>query len=233
MNAVNAVAEVKNLRVEVDGRAIADGVDLRVLPGTVTALVGASGSGKTTTGLALLGEYPAGAHVSGHVRVPDGLVGHVPQHPAALLNPARRIGAPLGDIARAQVRHLPRRGRAGASALTAGPVSEAPAEASPHGYGSGTGTARAPRSRTTRPRRPPAARGHGRAGPRHRAAPGHPARGRHVHGTDRVPAPGAGRPSEAPRARRRPGTGTMRPRAGCPWTHAEEVDAALLAFLAK
>ncbi|MEU0398880.1 ATP-binding cassette domain-containing protein [Streptomyces sp. NPDC006197] len=111
---MNAVAEIKDLRVEVDGRAIVDGVDLRVLPGTITALVGASGSGKTTTGLALLGEYPAGARVSGHVRAPDGLVGYIPQHPAAVLNPARRIGALLGDIARAQVRHLPRRSRGAA-----------------------------------------------------------------------------------------------------------------------
>ncbi|MFJ7077409.1 ABC transporter ATP-binding protein [Streptomyces sp. NPDC098781] len=104
------VVEIRGLRVEVDGRAIVDGVNLRVLPGKVTALVGASGSGKTTTGLALLGEYPAGARVTGEVRRPpgDGPVGYVPQHPAAVLNPARRIAALLDDIARPQVRHLPR-----------------------------------------------------------------------------------------------------------------------------
>ncbi|MGW0310945.1 ABC transporter ATP-binding protein [Streptomyces flavidovirens] len=105
---MNAVAEIKDLRVEVGGRLIVDGVNLRVLPGRITALVGASGSGKTTTGLALLGEYPAGARVTGDVRVPDGLVGYVPQHPGAVLNPARRIGALLRDIARTQVRRLPR-----------------------------------------------------------------------------------------------------------------------------
>ncbi|MBA4863683.1 ABC transporter ATP-binding protein [Streptomyces sp. PSKA54] len=108
VTAVTEVAEIKDLRVEIEGRAIVDGVSLRVLPGKVTALVGASGSGKTTTGLALLGEYPAGARVSGDVRAPDGLVGYVPQHPASVLNPARRIGALLGDIARYQVRGLPR-----------------------------------------------------------------------------------------------------------------------------
>ncbi|MFI6373378.1 ABC transporter ATP-binding protein [Streptomyces sp. NPDC050546] len=103
------VAEIRDLRVEIAGRAIVDGVDLRVLPGRVTALVGASGSGKTTTGLALLGEYPAGARVTGEVRRPgDGPVGYVPQHPAAVLNPARRVSALLDDIARSQVRHLPR-----------------------------------------------------------------------------------------------------------------------------
>ncbi|WP_367326017.1 ABC transporter ATP-binding protein [Streptomyces sp. HUAS ZL42] len=103
------MAEIRNLRVEVGGRAIVDGVSLQALPGKVTALVGASGSGKTTTGLALLGEYPPGAHVTGDVRLAaDGLVGYIPQHPAAVLNPARRITALLSDIARAQVRHLPR-----------------------------------------------------------------------------------------------------------------------------
>ncbi|MEV1063923.1 ATP-binding cassette domain-containing protein [Streptomyces sp. NPDC050263] len=106
---VRPVAEVRDLRVEVGGRAIVDGVSLKAVPGRVTALVGASGSGKTTTGLALLGEYPAGAHVTGDVRrAVDGLVGYIPQHPAAVLNPARRISALLTDIARAQVRHLPR-----------------------------------------------------------------------------------------------------------------------------
>nr|WP_030857451.1 ATP-binding cassette domain-containing protein [Streptomyces sp. NRRL S-37] len=110
------LAEIRDLRVVVDGRAIVDGVSLRVLPGRVTALIGASGSGKTTTGLALLGEYPADALVTGDVRVADGgLVGYVPQHPAAALNPARRVSALLTDIARAQVRRLPVRQRRAAT----------------------------------------------------------------------------------------------------------------------
>ncbi|MEU1472263.1 ATP-binding cassette domain-containing protein [Streptomyces sp. NPDC005761] len=102
------VAVIRELRVETGGRAIVDGVSLRVLPGRIIALVGASGSGKTTTGRALLGEYPPGARVTGDVRVADGLIAYVPQHPATALNPARRTGALLGDIAREQVRHLPR-----------------------------------------------------------------------------------------------------------------------------
>ncbi|BBC29211.1 ABC transporter, ATP-binding protein [Streptomyces graminofaciens] len=109
VTALDSVAEVRDLRVEVDGRAIVDGVRLSARPGRVTALVGASGSGKTTTGLALLGEYPPGARVTGDVRLAaGGLVGYIPQHPAAVLNPARRITALLTDIARPQVRHLPR-----------------------------------------------------------------------------------------------------------------------------
>jgi peptide/nickel transport system ATP-binding protein len=110
------LAEITGLRIEVGGRAIVDGVDLRVLPGRLTALVGASGSGKTTTGLALLGEYPEGARVTGEVRLATAdPVGYVPQHPAAVLNPARRINALLTDIARPQVRHLPRRARRAAA----------------------------------------------------------------------------------------------------------------------
>lgn len=110
------MAELRELRVEIDGRAIVDGVTLRVVPGKITALVGASGSGKTTTGLALLGEFPPGARVTGEVRrAADGLVGYVPQHPAAVLNPARRISALLTDIARAQVGHLPRAQRRAAA----------------------------------------------------------------------------------------------------------------------
>ncbi|WP_369200199.1 ABC transporter ATP-binding protein [Streptomyces sp. PU-14G] len=110
------VAQVSDLRVEIDGRAVVDGVHLRALPGRVTALVGASGSGKTTTGLALLGTYPPGARVSGDVRLAaGGLAGYVPQHPAAVLNPARRVSALLNDLARAQVRDLPRSRRRAAA----------------------------------------------------------------------------------------------------------------------
>ncbi|MFE9725772.1 ABC transporter ATP-binding protein [Streptomyces sp. NPDC005794] len=108
MNENPVIATVTGLTVEVGGRTIVDRVSLRVRPGTVTALVGASGSGKTTTGLALLGEYPTGARVTGEVVVHDTRIGYIPQHPAAVLNPARRTGALLRDMARQQVRDLPR-----------------------------------------------------------------------------------------------------------------------------
>ncbi|MEV8530557.1 ATP-binding cassette domain-containing protein [Streptomyces sp. NPDC051211] len=96
---MSLVAEVQGLRVEIGGRAVVDGVSLQARAGRITAVIGPSGSGKTTTGLALLGEYPPGARVEGIVRTPDGTVGYVPQHPAAVLNPARRTGALLRDIA--------------------------------------------------------------------------------------------------------------------------------------
>ncbi|MFI2186927.1 ABC transporter ATP-binding protein [Streptomyces sioyaensis] len=111
VNTVHEAARIQDLRIEVGGRALVDGVSLRLAPGRITALIGASGSGKTTTGRALLHEYPPGARVTGEVRVPDAVVGHVPQDPATVLNPARPVAALLQDIARTQVRHLPRRAR--------------------------------------------------------------------------------------------------------------------------
>ncbi|MFJ8017333.1 ABC transporter ATP-binding protein [Streptomyces sp. NPDC096339] len=97
---MNPVAEVEDLRVEVAGRVLVDGVSLTARAGRITALVGPSGSGKSTTGRALLGEFPAGSVVHGRIRTPGpGSVGYVPQHPAAVLNPARRAGALLRDIA--------------------------------------------------------------------------------------------------------------------------------------
>ncbi|MGW7460890.1 ABC transporter ATP-binding protein [Streptomyces sp. NPDC054797] len=96
---MTTVAEVRGLRVEIGGRALVDGVSLTARAGRVTAVIGPSGSGKTTTGLALLGEYPPGARVEGTVRTRPGAVGYVPQHPAAVLHPARRVGALLRDIA--------------------------------------------------------------------------------------------------------------------------------------
>ncbi|MEV0368324.1 ATP-binding cassette domain-containing protein [Streptomyces sp. NPDC050636] len=100
------------MRIDVAGHRILHDISLAARAGAVTALVGASGSGKTTTGLALMGECPPGARVEGQVRVTDGgPVGYIPQHPAAVLNPSRRVGALLYDIARSQLPRLPRRER--------------------------------------------------------------------------------------------------------------------------
>ena len=54
--------------------ALVDDVDLRLAPGSRTALVGASGAGKSLTCAALAGTLPAGLEVSGSLTVdPDGV----------------------------------------------------------------------------------------------------------------------------------------------------------------
>lgn len=97
-------------------------VDLRVAPGEAVALVGASGSGKSLTALALVGLLPPRGRIlegsvhfdgtdlttaPGHVlrQVRGGRVGMVFQDPLASLNPVRTIGGQLLEIITAH-RHL-------------------------------------------------------------------------------------------------------------------------------
>ncbi|MFD5025178.1 ABC transporter ATP-binding protein [Streptomyces sp. NPDC058373] len=112
------VIEVDGLTAHAGRARLLNGVDLTVTSGEVTALVGPSGSGKTTAALALLGEAAPGVRLSGTVRVagvevvgdegPTGaaravrgrIVSYMPQHPAHALNPARRIGSVLTELAR-------------------------------------------------------------------------------------------------------------------------------------
>ncbi|MGP3912860.1 ABC transporter ATP-binding protein [Nonomuraea sp. 10N515B] len=93
---------VSGLRAEVDGHVLVDGVSFELAAGEVLALVGASGSGKTTTGLALLGEHAPGVRITGEVRL-AGTAAYVPQHPSSVLNPVRRVGSVLWEVARWQV----------------------------------------------------------------------------------------------------------------------------------
>ncbi|WP_112242425.1 ABC transporter ATP-binding protein [Kribbella monticola] len=109
------LVEVRGLSAVAGTAVLVDGVDFKVWPGQVTALVGASGSGKTTSALALLGEHGRGVRLSGEVRV-DGIdlmsngadaaavrgrvVAYMPQHPGSALNPARRIGTAIGELSR-------------------------------------------------------------------------------------------------------------------------------------
>ncbi|MEU0093957.1 ATP-binding cassette domain-containing protein [Kribbella sp. NPDC006257] len=122
---MNPLVEVRGLSATAGTAILVDKVDFTIWPGQVTALVGASGSGKTTSALALLGEHGDGVRLSGEVTVdgvsvllprseagPDGgggvtlaaaavrgrVVAYMPQHPGSALNPARRIGAVLREL---------------------------------------------------------------------------------------------------------------------------------------
>ncbi|GAA2167316.1 MULTISPECIES: ABC transporter ATP-binding protein [Glycomyces] len=102
---------VTGLRAEAAGKTLVDGIDFTVDAGRILAVVGASGSGKTTIGSALLGAVKPGVTATGTVEVAGVDVLHcapgevpaayLPQHPAAVLNPVRRVGGVLTEIANA------------------------------------------------------------------------------------------------------------------------------------
>ncbi|QGV81964.1 ABC transporter ATP-binding protein [Streptomyces ficellus] len=113
-----ALATVRDLTARAGNTVLLDGVDLDLYAGRVTALVGPSGSGKTTAALTLLGEAGPGVRLTGRVTVggvtvvdglgptaraasvPGRVVAYMPQHPGSTLNPARRTGAVLAELAR-------------------------------------------------------------------------------------------------------------------------------------
>ncbi|MFD3403469.1 ABC transporter ATP-binding protein [Kribbella sp. NPDC058693] len=110
------LVQVDKLTATAGSAILVDGVSFEVVAGEVTALVGASGSGKTTSALALLGEHGDGVQLSGRVEVGGEVVvdsngptaanvrgrgvAYMPQHPGSALNPARRIGTTLRELAK-------------------------------------------------------------------------------------------------------------------------------------
>ena len=115
---MSPLVRVRQLEVSAGSAILVAGVSFGVVAGEVTALVGASGSGKTTSGLALLGEHGDGVRLGGCIEVdgrvvvdgngPTGaavgvrgrVVAYMPQHPGSALNPARRIGVTFRELAR-------------------------------------------------------------------------------------------------------------------------------------
>lgn len=111
------VVDVRDLRIDVLDKDvdIVDEVSLQISAGKVLGLVGESGCGKTTIGMALLGHCRHGAgmvsgsiHVDGtdlmtvSVREMDSIrgrvVAYIPQDPPTALNPVLRIGTQLREM---------------------------------------------------------------------------------------------------------------------------------------
>ncbi|MBB4611966.1 ABC transporter ATP-binding protein [Novosphingobium taihuense] len=104
---MSAHVSVRNLRIVAGSKAIVDGVSFEIARGKVLALIGESGSGKTTIALALMGHSRFGATISGEVLLGEtrvdqldeaGLqalrgrrVAYVAQSAASAFNPSRTI----------------------------------------------------------------------------------------------------------------------------------------------
>ncbi|SDS33890.1 ABC transporter ATP-binding protein [Microlunatus soli] len=111
---------ISGLELRIGSATVLDGVDFTAAPGQVSGLAGESGSGKTMTGMTIMGLQPAGAVLGGSIRFGDSeLIGladkqrnrlrgrhiaMVSQDPSTALHPMISIGAQLTDHLRHHLR---------------------------------------------------------------------------------------------------------------------------------
>jgi peptide/nickel transport system ATP-binding protein len=115
-----ALLEVESLGVSIDGARVLENVSLHVARGEIVGLVGASGSGKSMTALAIMRLLPRGARATGAVCLEDrrldalseeelrgvrgARIGMVFQEPMTALNPLMRIGDQVAETVTLHVR---------------------------------------------------------------------------------------------------------------------------------
>jgi peptide/nickel transport system ATP-binding protein len=108
--------EIESLNLSIDGRPILQDVALRVAPGEILGVVGASGSGKSMTALAIMRLLPPGAALTGKVTLGGEsltdknardmqslrgkAMGMVFQEPMTALNPLMRIDEQVAEALR-------------------------------------------------------------------------------------------------------------------------------------
>jgi peptide/nickel transport system ATP-binding protein len=111
-----ALLEIESLALSIDGRPILQDVSLKVAAGEILGVVGASGSGKSMTALAIMGLLPEGAAITGRMilngeslteksaramqQLRGRSLGMVFQEPMTALNPLMRIGDQVAETLR-------------------------------------------------------------------------------------------------------------------------------------
>lgn len=111
-----SLLDIDGLHVAIGARLVVDDLSLRLEEGEILGLVGASGSGKSMTALAIMQLLPAAARATGSIRlcgeslrgVPEAAlralrgraIGMVFQEPMTALNPLMRIGDQVAETVR-------------------------------------------------------------------------------------------------------------------------------------
>ncbi|MBK1787202.1 ABC transporter ATP-binding protein [Prauserella cavernicola] len=89
---------VRELAAHAGATSILHDVSFSLSGGEVVTLFGPSGAGKTTVAMSVAGIARPGVTVTGQI-ASTARIGYLPQHAAETLNPARRIGRALGELA--------------------------------------------------------------------------------------------------------------------------------------